>query len=107
MSGKELFQAIIEGRLPQAPISQTMSLWIVEIGDGLAAFEGDPGLHLLNPMGTVRGGGGLTLIDSVAACAGGSLLPAGAAFTLSRPKTRARRSSRRVPGTANHFLRGE
>jgi len=86
MSGKELFQAIIEGRLPQAPISQTMSLWIVEIGDGLAAFDGDPGLHLLNPMGTVHGGWGLTLIDSVAACAGGSSLPSGAAFTTIETK---------------------
>lgn len=95
MSGRELLQAIIDGRLPQAPISETMSFWIVEVGDGFAAFEGEPGAHLLNPMGTVHGGWALTLIDSVAACAGHSLLPAGTGYTtietkgnFSRPITR-------------------
>jgi uncharacterized protein (TIGR00369 family) len=95
MSGRELLQAIIDGRLPQAPISETLSFWIVEVGDGFAAFEGEPGSHLLNPMGTVHGGWALTLIDSVAACAGHSLLPAGTGYTtietkanFSRPITR-------------------
>jgi uncharacterized protein (TIGR00369 family) len=86
MSGKELLQAIIDGRLPQAPISETMSFWIVEVGDGSAAFEGEPGHHLLNPMGTVHGGWALTLIDSVAACAGHSLLPAGVGYTTVETK---------------------
>src|SRR5471030_2348055 len=74
-TGREILQAIIDGALPQAPISQTMSFWIVEVGEGFAAFEGEPGQHLLNPMGTVHGGWALTLIDSVAGCAGHSLLP--------------------------------
>jgi uncharacterized protein (TIGR00369 family) len=86
MSGKELLQAIIDGKLPQAPISETMSFWIVEIGAGFAAFEGEPGDHLLNPMGTVHGGWALTLIDSVAACAGHSLLPAGMGYTTIETK---------------------
>jgi acyl-coenzyme A thioesterase PaaI-like protein len=55
-SGKETLQAIIDGKLPQAPISEAMSFWITEVGDGFAAFEGDPGPHLLNPMGSVHGG---------------------------------------------------
>src|SRR5271168_2054950 len=79
-SGKEILQAIIDGRLPQAPISETMSFWITEVGDGFAAFEGEPGQHLLNPMGSVHGGWALTLIDSVGGCAGLSLLPAGSAY---------------------------
>lgn len=64
----------------------------MEVGDGFAAFEGDPGPHLLNPMGTVHGGWALTLIDSVTACDGHSVLPAGSSYTtietkgnLSRP----------------------
>lgn len=95
LSGRELLQAVIDGRLPQAPISQTLSFWIVEVGEGFAAFEGEPGPHLLNPMGTVHGGWALTLIDSVAGCAGHSLLPAGSGYTtvetkgnFSRPITR-------------------
>src|SRR5215831_20886828 len=94
MSGKEILQAIIDGRLPQPPISETLSFWLVEIGDGVAAFEGEPGAHLLNPMGTVHGGWAMTLIDSATGCAGYSLIPAGAGFrtvetkaNLSRPIT--------------------
>jgi len=95
MSGKELLQAVINGRLPQPPIGKTMSFWLVEVGDGFAAFEGDPGSHVLNPMGTVHGGWALTLIDSATACAAHTLLPAGALYTtietkanFSRPITR-------------------
>ena len=94
LTGKEILQAIIDGSLPHPPISQTLSFWLVEIGDGFAAFEGEPGDHLLNPMGTMHGGWAMTLIDSAAGCAGYSLIPAGAGFrtvetkaNLSRPIT--------------------
>ena len=94
LTGKQILRAIIDGRLPQPPISQTLTFWLVEIGDGVAAFEGEPGDHLLNPMGTVHGGWAMTLIDSATGCAGYSLMPAGAGFrtvetkvNLSRPIT--------------------
>ena len=79
-TGKEILQAIIDGELPQPPISQALSFWISEVGDGCAAFEGDTGPHLLNPMGNVHGGWALTLIDSACGCAGLSLLPAGSSI---------------------------
>jgi len=85
-TGKQILEAIIAGALPQPPISETLSLWITEVGDGYAVFEGEPGRHLLNPMGTVHGGWALTLIDSVAACAGHTLLPAGASYTTIETK---------------------
>lgn len=56
------------------------------VGDGFAAFEGEPGPHLLNPTGGVHGGWALTLIDSVVGCAGHSLLPAGAGYTTIETK---------------------
>jgi uncharacterized protein (TIGR00369 family) len=94
LTGKEILQAIIEGRLPHPPISQILTFWLVEIGEGFAAFEGEPGDHLLNPMGTTHGGWAMTLIDSATGCAGYSLIPAGAGFrtietkvNLSRPIT--------------------
>jgi uncharacterized protein (TIGR00369 family) len=94
MSGKELLQAVIDGRLPQIPIAETMSFRLVEVGDGFAVFEGDPGPHVLNPTGSVHGGWALTLIDSATACAAHTLLPAGSLYTtietkgnLSRPIT--------------------
>jgi uncharacterized protein (TIGR00369 family) len=93
-TGREILQAIVDGRLPQPPICETLTFWLTEVGEGFAAFEGEPGAHLLNPMGTVHGGWALTLIDSVTGCAGQSLLPAGVGYTtvetkgnLSRPIT--------------------
>jgi uncharacterized protein (TIGR00369 family) len=74
LTGKQVLQGIIDGKFPQAPISQAMSFWIVEIGDGFAAFEGEPGPHVLNPRGTVHGGWALTLIDSATGCACYSLM---------------------------------
>ena len=85
-SGREILQAIIDGELPHPRISETLSFHLTEIGDGFAVFEGDPGPHLLNPMGSVHGGWALTLIDSVTGCAGLSLLPPGTLFTTIETK---------------------
>jgi acyl-coenzyme A thioesterase PaaI-like protein len=64
LTGKEILQAIIGGRLPYPPISETLTFRLVEIGDGFATFEGEPGDHVLNPMGTAHGSWAMTLIDS-------------------------------------------
>ena len=69
LTGREILQAIIDGRLPQPPISQTLTFWLVEIGDGFAAFEGEPGDHLLNPMGIVHRSWAATLSDRGTGCA--------------------------------------
>jgi uncharacterized protein (TIGR00369 family) len=110
LSGRDLLQAIVDGQLPQAPISQTLRFWLVEVGDGHAAFEGEAGDALCNPMGTVHGGWALTLIDSVTACACHSLLPAGVGYTtietqgsFSRPITAA---AGRVRAVARVVSRG-
>jgi len=117
LTGKEILQAIIAGDLPQAPISQALRFWIVDVGDGFAAFEGEPGPHLLNPMGTVHGGWALTLIDSAAGCAGHSLLPAGVGYAtietkgnFSRPITKATgrvRAEARVVGRGRQIISSE
>ena len=86
MTGRQILQAIIDGRLPQAPISQHLTFWITEVGDGFAVFEGEPGPHLLNPMGGVHGGWALTLIDSVGGCAAHSLLPAAVGYSTIETK---------------------
>src|SRR5271154_7296239 len=92
LSGREVLQSIIDGRLPQPPIAQTMTFWLTEVGDGFAASEGAPGTHLLNPMGVVHGGWALTLMDSAGGCAALSVLPADTGYAtietkgnLSRP----------------------
>jgi uncharacterized protein (TIGR00369 family) len=85
-TGKEMLQAIIDGSLPRPPIADIMSFWLTEVGDGFAVFEGDPGPHLLNPLGGVHGGWALTLIDSAGGCAAHSLLPAGSAYATVETK---------------------
>ena len=86
MTGKQILQAMIDGRLPAPPIAQTLSFRLVEVGDGFAAFEGESGAHLLNPLGGVHGGWALTLIDSAAGCAGQTLLPAGSSYATVETK---------------------
>jgi uncharacterized protein (TIGR00369 family) len=114
MSGREHLQAMIDGKLPPPAIAATMSFRLVEIGDGFAAFEGDPGPHLLNPLGTVHGGWALTLIDSAAGCAAHTLIPAGVGYAtietkgnFSRPiapDTGAVRAEGRVVGRGRRII---
>jgi uncharacterized protein (TIGR00369 family) len=80
MSGRQMLQAMIEGKVPAPPIAQTLSFWLAEVGDGTCVFEAETGPHLLNPLGGVHGGWALTLIDSAAGCAGHTLLPAGVGY---------------------------
>ena len=75
MTGLQVMQALIAGKLPAPPITQTLTFWLAEVGEGYAVFEGDTGPHLLNPLGTIHGGWALTLIDSATGCAGHTLLP--------------------------------
>jgi uncharacterized protein (TIGR00369 family) len=86
MTGKEMLQAIIDGRLPPPSMATTMSVRLVEVGDGFAAFEGEPGPHLLNPMGGVHGGWAMTMIDSATGCACQSLLPEGVGYATIETK---------------------
>ena len=119
LTGREFLQAIIDGRLPAPPIAKTLSIQLVEVGDGFCVFEGVPGPHLLNPLGGVHGGWALTLIDSVTGCAAHSTLPAGVSYAtietkanLSRPiaaghRPRARRGAGGRPGPNDHLRRGQ
>jgi uncharacterized protein (TIGR00369 family) len=79
-TGRQMLQAMIDRKLPAPPIAQTLSFWLVEVGDGTCVFEGDTGMHLLNPLGGVHGGWALTLIDSATGCAAHTLLPAGTGY---------------------------
>lgn len=117
MTGKAILQAIIDGRIPPPSIAATLSFRLVEVGDGFAAFEGDPGPHLLNPLGTVHGGWALTLIDSAAGCAAHSLMPAGVGYAsvetkgnFSRPitaETGRVRAEARVVGRGRKIISAE
>ncbi|MEU5536401.1 PaaI family thioesterase [Streptomyces sp. NPDC020362] len=80
-SGLELLQKILKGELPEPPMGGTLGFRLVEADEGRAVFEGDPGEHLLNPMGTVHGGFVATLLDSALGCAVAAALPRGRVYT--------------------------
>ena len=94
LSGREALEAMIAGRLPAPPIGQTLGFLLIEVGEGTAVFEGTPGRHLLNPLGSVHGGWALTLIDSATGCALHSLLPAGVGYTTVETKANMTRAIR-------------
>ncbi|MER6199929.1 PaaI family thioesterase [Streptomyces sp. NPDC001586] len=81
MSGLEILQASLKGELPGASIMSTMGFRLTDAGEGFTVFEGDPGDHLLNPMGTVHGGFLATLLDSALGSAVMTRLPAGTMYT--------------------------
>lgn len=67
-SGLEQLRALIaSGRKPG--ILGSLQFEFAEVGEGLAVFEGVPGPHAYNPIGTVHGGYAATLLDSACGCA--------------------------------------
>jgi uncharacterized protein (TIGR00369 family) len=98
LSGREMLEAMLAGRLPAPPIGKTLGFRLVEIGEGIAVFEGDPGPHLLNPLGSVHGGWAMTLIDSATGCALHTTLPAGVGYTTVETKVNMTRGIRAEEG---------
>lgn len=80
-SGIELFQDMIAGKLPGAPIAQLMNMWVEEAEPGRVVFGGRPERQHYNPIGSVHGGYAGTLLDSCMSCAVQSLLPKGMGYT--------------------------
>ncbi len=86
LSGLEMLQTMMAGKLPAPTIGKTLGFRLVEAEKGRAVFEGTPGPHVLNPLGQVHGGFALTLIDSAAGCAVHSELGAGVGYTTVETK---------------------
>jgi uncharacterized protein (TIGR00369 family) len=81
LTGLQLFDAIFAGDLPYPPIGETLDFIPVHMAPGLAVFQGKPMQRHYNPLGTVHGGWFCTLLDSAAACAVHTTLPAGKGYT--------------------------
>ena len=81
LPGIALFEAMLDGRLPGAPIAATLDFLPVRIEPGLAVFQGQPMQRHYNPLGTVHGGWYATLLDSALGCAVHSQLPPGKSYT--------------------------
>jgi len=80
ISGLEQVQAMIAANA-QPSIGRTLDFNLIEVGDGLAIFEGNPDERTYNPMGTVHGGYAATLLDSACGIATHSKLAPGQSYT--------------------------
>ncbi len=81
LSGADQLRALIaRGRRPG--IAMSLDFDLVEVDEkGWAVFEGVPGEHAYNPIGTVHGGYAATLLDSACGCAVHAMLAAGQTYT--------------------------
>ena len=79
--GLGFLKAIVDGTLPQPPISETLGFHLVAAEPGRAVFAGTPGLRHYNPIGTVHGGFAATLLDSAVACAIATTMKKGDVWT--------------------------
>jgi uncharacterized protein (TIGR00369 family) len=86
LSGLELLSGLIAGRIPAPNMARTLGFRLIEVEPGRAVFEGEPGPHLLNPLGSVHGGWALALIDSATGCAVHTELDAGTGYTTVETK---------------------
>ncbi len=68
-SGLDFLQAMIDGKVPNPPISQVLNFHLAEVSEGRAVFEGMPDASFYNPIGTVHGGFAMTLLNSALGCA--------------------------------------
>ena len=80
LTGVEQLRTLMRaGRMPG--IGRSLDFTLVEVEPGRAVFEGDPGPHAYNPIGTVHGGYAATLLDSACGCAVHSSLRADQGYT--------------------------
>ena len=88
------------GRKPGIMVSLDFDL--VQAEDGFVVFEGMPGVHAYNPIGTVHGGYAAAILDSACGCACHSKLAANQAYTTLELKVAYHRAmtkdTRRVRG---------
>lgn len=81
LSGLEIFEAMLAGRAPSAPIAHVLDFLPIVVERGRVVFQGRPRREFYNPMGTVHGGWYATLLDSAVGCAVHTTLPPGKAYT--------------------------
>ena len=81
LSGRELMQAIADGRLPPPPMAGLVGARLVSVGDGEVVFRCAPDESTYNPLGIVHGGLLCTMLDFAAGAAVHTRLPAGVGFS--------------------------
>ena len=76
---EQMHDLLASGKRPGIAISLDFNM--VDVAEGFAAFEGVPGEHAYNPIGSVHGGYAAALLDSACGCAVHSKLAPGDRYT--------------------------
>ncbi len=87
LSGLDQLRLMMEGKLPAAPIANTVGFQLTDLEEGRIVFEGTPSEAMYNPLGTVHGGWMATVLDSACGCAVHSVLKPGQTYTTLELKT--------------------
>ncbi len=80
MTGLEFLQAMVDGHIPRASISETIPMDLHEISNGYTCFKVKADSRHLNPLGGVHGGFAATALDSATGCAIHTTLEAGVGY---------------------------
>ncbi|MFD6755060.1 PaaI family thioesterase [Micromonospora gifhornensis] len=80
-SGLDLLRAMVAGELAAPPVMHLIDMASMTAEEGRVVVELEPQEFHYNPLGTVHGGVISTLLDTAAACAVHSTLPAGIGYT--------------------------
>ncbi|GAA1372203.1 PaaI family thioesterase [Catellatospora chokoriensis] len=81
LSGLELLHAMARGELPAPPVMHLLGMDSVQAEEGRVVVTMRAQEFHYNPLGGVHGGILATLLDTAAACAVHSTLPAGVGYT--------------------------
>jgi uncharacterized protein (TIGR00369 family) len=84
MTGREMLQSIVDGKVPQPPIGFSLGFALRGVDHGFARFEGTADEYQYNPMGVVHGGWACTLLDSCMSCAVLATLDATLSYTTAQ-----------------------
>ena len=99
LAGIDYMKEMIAGRIAPSPIMRLMGFRLVQVGEGLAVFECEPGEQHYNPIGVVHGGLAMTLLDSAMGCCVHTRLAAGVGYTTLEAKVNLVRAITAKTGT--------
>jgi len=97
--GLSFLKAMIDGTLPQPPMTATLGFRLIEAEHGRAVFAGEPRYEYYNPLGSVHAGFAATLLDSALGCAVHSTLSKGESYVTAEFKLNLVRPLTRDTGT--------
>jgi uncharacterized protein (TIGR00369 family) len=80
-SGLEMLRAMTAGLIPPPPVMSTLGIDGIEAEEGRVTVTMTAREYHYNPLGTVHGGVLATLLDTAAACAVHSTLPAAVGYS--------------------------